>query len=312
MLKNVIVFVLLAVPGVLLVKAKIMNTKESGTISKLLTYVGLPFMILTSTLKVTFTKKFAFSMSVVAVFAVLFTLFMLGVSYFLCKGTKDEKKNGMMRFAMIFPNNGFLGIPLATAVFMKTQPAVVTFLVVVNIINNLMLLTLGVALVSCDKSAIRLKKLVINPVLISFAVGVILNISGIAEKVPQVVDYSGYYSGIVTALSMVVLGIKLAEVPFGRLFLNARLYYVSLMRLIVFPVLSVAAIFLLRLVMPISDDMVLGLFIAFLMPTAGLASTFADQYGGDTEGGVSYTLGSTILSLGVIPLLYWAVVELLK
>ena len=248
----------------------------------------------------------------VALVGVAFTFLMLVLATLLSKGERDEKKNGMMRFAMIFANNGFLGIPLATAVFLNTRPEVVAFLVVLNIMNNLMLFSLGVSLISGDKSAVRLKKLVLNPVLISFVIGLVLNVSGIAAKLPAVGEYSSYFSGIVTALSMLVLGIKLADVPFAKLFFSGRMYYISFVRLVAFPVLTVAIMFLLRVFLPISDEMILGVFIAFVMPTAGLASTFADQYDGDTEGAVVYTLGSTILSVGVIPLLYWLVEWILK
>ena len=51
--------------------------------------------------------------------------------------------------------------------------------------------------------------------------------------------------------------------------------------------------------------MIIGVFIAFAMPTAGLASTFSDRYDGDTENAVSFTLGSTLFSIATIPVLYW-------
>ena len=61
MLKNVLIFVLLAVPGYLLVRGKVLTAKESGTLSKLLTNIGMPFLILSSALKLEFngelTKK---------------------------------------------------------------------------------------------------------------------------------------------------------------------------------------------------------------------------------------------------------------
>ena len=38
---------------------------------------------------------------------------------------------------------------------------------------------------------------------------------------------------------------------------------------------------------------------------AGLASTFADEFGGDTENAVIFTLGTTMLSILTIPCLYW-------
>ena len=48
MLKNVLIFVLLAVPGYLLVRGKKLTQKDSGGFSLLLTNVCIPFMILSS------------------------------------------------------------------------------------------------------------------------------------------------------------------------------------------------------------------------------------------------------------------------
>ena len=51
--------------------------------------------------------------------------------------------------------------------------------------------------------------------------------------------------------------------------------------------------------------MIVGVFIAFAMPTAGLASTFSDTFNGDTDNAVAFTLGTTILSVITIPIIYW-------
>ena len=40
------IFVLLAVPGYLLVRRKLLGQKDSTALSKLLTYLGMPFLIL--------------------------------------------------------------------------------------------------------------------------------------------------------------------------------------------------------------------------------------------------------------------------
>ena len=45
MLRNVIIFVTLAVPGYILVKGKILRPEQSGVLSKLLMYLALPFMM---------------------------------------------------------------------------------------------------------------------------------------------------------------------------------------------------------------------------------------------------------------------------
>ena len=57
MLKNVILFVLLAIPGFLMVKCKLLKQEQSGILSKLLMYVGLPFMIFSGTLGIKFDSQ---------------------------------------------------------------------------------------------------------------------------------------------------------------------------------------------------------------------------------------------------------------
>ena len=117
MLKNVIIFVALALPGYILVKSKTLEEKQSGALSKLLTYVGMPFLILSSTLNVSFAGDFLKSILLVAVFGIAFIVLTFFVTALLTKKESDEKRKGMMRFCMAFSNNGFLGIPLAKAVF---------------------------------------------------------------------------------------------------------------------------------------------------------------------------------------------------
>jgi predicted Na+-dependent transporter len=61
----------------------------------------------------------------------------------------------------------------------------------------------------------------------------------------------------------------------------------------------------------VTPEVILGAFISFATPTAGLASTFADTHNGDSENAVAFTLGSTVLSVATLPLLYWALCALL-
>ena len=311
MLKNVIIFVLLAVPGYLLVKGKLVGGKESGILSKLLTYVGMPFMILSSTLNLEFTPEFTRSILITSVFGILFVLAMFfGTS--LLVHDSDIKRRGMLRFCMIFANNGFIGIPLGRAVFGEDSP-VMAYLIVLNIINNVLMFTLGAYLISGDKKTVNVKKALLNPVLLAFIAGIVLKLLSVEKAVPEIQTYASYFSGVVTPVSMLVLGIKLAEVPLKKLFTSGRMYYTCLNRLVLFPVLSVALMLLLRTIptLAITENMILGVFISFAMPTAGLASAFSDQYHGDTENAVILTLGTTIVSAAAIPILYWLVQSVL-
>ena len=212
-----------------------------------------------------------------------------------------------MRFSSVFSNNGFLGIPLAMAVF-GSGSKVLMVVIIINIITNILMYTLGIYLISGDKKTISWKKALLNPVLIAFVIGVALNLLNVKAYVPEVVTFSTHFSNIVTPISMTILGMKMGGVDILSLFKSWKTYYVSALKLVIFPVIVVAALLILKsglMVEMIDSDMVIGVFIAFAMPTAGLASTFSDSFNGDTENAVAFTLGTTILSIATIPVLYW-------
>jgi predicted permease len=242
--------------------------------------------------------------------AVLGTFF---ISAPMVKMEKDKKTAGMMRFCAVFANNGFLGIPLAVAVFGGDSP-VFTVLIVLNIINNVLMYTLGAYLTTGNKKNISVKKAFLNTVMIALVLGSICNLLGVVNKVPEVKTFSDHFSNLVTPISMTIIGMKLGTVKLSSLFKSGRLYYVSLQRLVVFPVAITALLIALRSV-PLNIDMqsvILGVFVAFSMPTAGLAATFADEFGGDGDNAVIFTLGTTILSVLTIPTIYWLINVLIK
>ena len=317
MIKNVLVFVALAVPGFLLVKTKVLSHEQSGALSKILMYVGMPFMIVNSTIhKLDFSKsELWMTMGIAAAIGVAFTLVMFFVSKPATAMESGEKTRGMMRFCSVFSNNGFIGLPLAAAVFSK-NPNLYLAVVIINIITNVLMYTLGIYLVSGDKKLMSWKKALFNPVLIGFIVGIVLNLLGIQKNtdLKPITDFVGYLNGLVIPISMMILGMKMGGVKFLNLFKSWKTYYVSALKLVVFPMAIVGILFACRAIwgdVLFGFDMIVGVFIAIGTPTAGLASAFSDHYNGDTENAVAFTLGTTILCVATIPLLYWLIDALL-
>ena len=310
MLKNVIVFVLLAVPGLVLVKTKTLKSEQSAILSKTLLYVGLPFLILDSMLDISFTTELLKLILVSAAIGLGFSLLCFALSAPFTKGEQDEKTRGIIRFCSIFANNGFLGIPLAKAVF-PTQPLVLTGLVIIGVITNALMYTLGVYIISGDKSRMSLKKAFINPVLIAFALGLLLNLLGVKNAVPEISTYAKYLGNIVTPLCMIILGMKMGEVQFKPLFTSKKMYIVALFKLIIVPAFALALAYLSSVIFHLGADVVLAVFIAFGMPTATLSTTFADNFGGDWKNAVNYTLGTTVLSIVTIPIIYTVLLAIL-
>ena len=186
MLKNVIIFVLLALPGFFLVKSKQLKAEQSGALSKLLTYVGMPFLTISSTLNLSFNGEVVITICVVAAIAFAYTILAVFATKPLTAKERNEKTRGMMRFAAVFANSGFLGLPLVMAVFGADSP-VMTVAIVLNIVNNVLMYTLGAYLISGDKKAISVKKALFNQIIIAFVAGVLLNLFKVKEFLPEVV-----------------------------------------------------------------------------------------------------------------------------
>ena len=305
MLRNVLMFVALAIPGYLLVKCKILKQEQTGVLSKILMYLALPFMIFSGVIKnLTFSKESLLMLGVVALIGVVAVFGMFFVSAPLVKMEKNAKTKGMMRFCTVFANNGFLGIPLAVAVFGGDSP-VFTVVIVLNIINNVLMYTLGAYLATGDKKNISVKKALFNPVLVAFVLSCVCNLLSVKEYIPEVIAFSDHFSNIVTPISMTIVGMKLGATSFKTLFRSGKLYYVSFLKLVLFPGVITALMFVLKLTSLDATSILLGVFVAYATPTAGLAATFADEYGGDSENAVIFTLGTTVLSVLTIPTLYW-------
>jgi len=267
--------------------------------------VGMPFLILSSTLKLKLTAELAVTVAVAGVLGVALNMLMFFLAPVFIRGESDQKRKDMMQVCMAFANNGFIGIPLAKAVFGEGS-MVMVYLIILNIVTNVMLFTLAEPLLMENKKKVNLVKIIFTPVLIAFLAGLALNLLGVTERVPELQTYTTHFSNIVTPLSMVILGMKLAAVPMAKLFTAWRMYYVSAVRLVLYPALCVAIAMLLQLIpgLSVGKDLVIAFFVAFAMPTFGLAPTFADQHKGDTESAVIFTLGTTILSVATIPVLY--------
>ena len=312
MLSSVAIFVALAVPGYLLVKTKTLKVEQSLPLSKLLMWVGMPFLILSSTLGLDLKNSTLLTgMGISLGITIGYVAVWFFITALLTKKQGEEKKRGMVRFCMMFSNNGFLGLPLAEAVFGGTSEPAYSYLVISNVLTNLLMYTLGVYFVSGDKKNMSLKKVVLNPVLLSFVIGLILNLLNRVDVLPQkVVDdyilkYSDHLKGIVTPVSMVILGMKMGGVKMSSLFTNLKTYTISACKLVLVPIGAVAIAYFLGEWSGVGVALAFAMLIAFGTPTAGLASTFADAYDGDTEGAAVYTLGTTLLSVATMSVLYW-------
>ncbi len=305
MLRNVLVFLALAIPGYLLVKIKILKEEDTPPLSKVLVKVGLPALIFANSLSMDLKGGAWITLGVVALVSLALILVTVLISALVTKGVKDERVRKTARYAMSFSNSGFLGIPLAEAVFGSSP--VIDYLVVANVVCCIGLNTIGVYLFTGDRKQISVKKILINPTFLAFVFGIIVNIIGITTYVPEIRLVANHIKGLVTPISMMIVGVKFATVNPVDIFKSYKMYLVSLVKLLIQPILLVVSMLIFRNFISIPSTIILGLFMGYAMPSPGTTTSFADMYDGDIDGSVIYTLGTTILSVITIPILYYLI-----
>ena len=211
---NVVMIVILAVPGFALRKVRLLPDKAASIFAVLLLYISQPFLMMASL----FNKEFQPSMLVnfgwVLLFAVVLQLLVYFVSKLVFCKTKEEASRRACVACSYLGNVGFMGIPVMEMLFPGNSDMVL-YTVVYNIAFNAMSWTLGVFTITGEKKRINPLKIVLNPPMIAVIVSLpffFLNVH-IPEQVMTPISYLG---DMTLPLSMIILGVRLADMRLVR------------------------------------------------------------------------------------------------
>ena len=216
----------------------------------------------------------------------------LVVCHFL-PATGTEK--GVFQFMLVFPNVGFMGIPVAEVIL---GPGSLFYVILFNLPFNLMAFTLGVWLLAHEKAGRLDPRILLTPGLAASLLGLFLFLIG--YHIPYPADAALDWIGkATTPLAMLVVGALLATLPTARLAGDWRVYLISALRLLVFPILAFAI-----LSRFISDRLLLlSVVLLIAMPVAANAVLLSDEYDVDATLASQGVFLSTLLCLATIPLL---------
>lgn len=282
--------------GYIFARMKIVGPEFNKGLSKLVINFFLVGMILSSVIN----KDFAMSGREIIVslglwcgmIAVSVTVGWLTPRIFRMK----SGDKGMYSLMVGFMNNGFMGFPLAAAVYGADS---LFFAALSNIPFNLVLYTLGIVILNSGegKQKLELKRVLNAPIIATLAAILIL---ALKIRMPVFVeDTVGYMSSATVPLSMMCIGVSLGGVNLKDAFCHAKLYLISAMRLIVCPLITWL---LLRGI--VSDPVMLGTVVLLAAtPTAVICTILGIEYGRDGIESSEGILLSTVLSMGTIPLL---------
>lgn len=276
--------------GYVLFKGKLITKTGSKELGSLLLWVILPCVIINAFSVERTPEKmtglawsFAFSLLALALAMLISQLFF-------------GKKHRIENFGAAFSNAGFMGIPLIKAVLGADAVFYVSsFVALLNILQW----TYGVWIMTGNKDSIRLKKLVTNPVIISFVIAVLLFVTQI--KLPPVLA-SGIanISGMNGPVAMIILGVYLAQVDIKDMVTDKQAYYCSAVRLIVIPLATIA---LLLLIPEQYAAIRLSVLIAAAAPVGSNVALYAQQNGMSYTDAVKSVCLSTVFCLVTMPLI---------
>ena len=194
-------------------------------------------------------------------------------------------------------NVGFMGMPLLQTL-LPEYPQMQAFAAMFFLSLNLIMWTLGSWITTRDMRYISVKKVFLNPASIAVAVGLVLFFGRI--RLPgQIAGMIELFGRMATPMCMLVLGMRLATVPFRSVFSNRLLYVAAAIKLVLFPLATLALCSLL----PLERDFVRGVYIISCVPVGNLVLSFAEMLGEGQDVAANIVLLSTIFSVLTIPLM---------
>lgn len=297
----VIIFILIGI-GMILFRRRLLSEEGSKQISGLIINVTNPALLICSALddgpKASLRDLGIALAAYAAVFAIL-----IAVGFLLpCLLRVPKDLHYAYQMLTVFGNVGFIGIPLASAVLGSES---LIFVSIFNLLFNLLIYTLGISLLQraagqAEKevtipSSGRLQKLV-NAGTVSAAVTVIFYLGNF--HVPTVISSALSYTGrATTLLSMLVLGVSVAQIAPKEIFSHTKLYLFTLLRQILVPIGCI--LFMGSL---IDNRLILNTMLLMVaVPAANMPLMLAKQLDMETDSISQGIILTTILSLVTVP-----------
>lgn len=290
-------------------KKRWITEETSGQISKLVVNIFNPILVVNGVLGQNSSEagnNLGYNIAFIILYFII--LCIMGKLILLILKPQAEQKS-VYRLMTIFSNVGFMGIPVIRSIFGNGAMIYVAFYLLAY---NIMLYTYGMYLArksaeecSFAKNTQKSKgffQQMLNPGVIAALIAVVIFVANITlpEAVCSFCDYMG---NTTIPLSMVLIGVSMAQANMREVFTDWRIYVFVLLRMVLLPL---AMIFLLSgVVQSLSiSPLVFGVFIVELgMPVGSIITLMTREQGGDVAYCTKGVVLSTLASIITIPLI---------
>ena len=226
-------------------------------------------------------------------------MILAGMALFLPRYLTTKKDNeGIVGFALMFGNVGFMGYPVVASIFGHQA---VFYAAVLNVINTFAVFTIGTILIEGDlgdKKHFQKKVLYSTPMLSAYLAMLIvaLGIDNIPGLISQPLTMIG---NITVPAALLIIGSSMSQLSLRTMLGNPTVYATTLFRLFLIPL----GFYYLCMALGFDQYVVSINTIVIAMPVATYGTILCLKYNRDTTLMTEITLITTLLSMLTIPLL---------
>lgn len=289
-----ILFIIMFI-GLIAKKKNIINETVEKSISTLLIKIGLPSLVIAS-------SAIQYSSEIIPNMLNIFLITLLSYGAIIAIGMltsslfKFDKNSKRVYISLIvFANVGFMGYPLAKALYGDIG---VFYTSIVNLVFTSFLWTYGILLYNSD-GKINVKNL-LNIGTVSSLITVLIFIFQIPIPAP-VLSAFDLIGKMATPLSMIMIGSLIADINLKELFTDWRVYWTSLLKLILIPIATAIILKLLGY-----NEIVIGICtLMAAMPAGATNSIFAKEFDVNPTFASVGVFMTTLLSIATMPLILY-------
>ncbi len=306
-----LLFIIIAL-GFICQKIRLLTEEANKCMADIVMYFVTPCVIINAFSATAYAKEELLgilrNIALVAVIAVIAHVVMILAVCALFR-FKDEDRRRVMRFAAVFSNAGFIALPLAQALIdTPTCHEGALYAAIFLAVFNVVLWTWGLVDMSGEKKAMNWKKILLNPGIIGVAVGMLLftsplyvTVGGTAGiRLPgMIADALSAMAALNLPLPMLMVGYYLGKADMMAAFRDGWSYFCMAVRLLVFPLLMLAVLYLCG----IRGNVLTVSVIGAAAPVGATTTIFSAKFGRDTELSVRLVALSTVLSMITMPLI---------
>lgn len=293
MQQTAVMFILILF-GVFLYKKGVFTKRGGKQLSNFVISAVCPVLIFTSFQK-PMEERLVKGLLMAFLMATLSHIASIAASTAIFREKNRGENYAVERFASIYSNCAFLGIPLANSVYGSDG---VFFITAYIAMFNIFSWTHGVMVMKGKMNVKSFLHAVKAPAVIAAVLGAVFFFAGIL--LPDIIiEPLNYVASLNTPLAMIVSGIMIAQSDLKKALKNGGLYLTSIVKLLAAPLVSML-IFL-----PLGADRIVTytMIIAASAPTAASTIMFANKYGKNGVYASELFAMTTLLSIVTMPLM---------